>query len=47
MLEQNANAAQNTGKKFEKAHQNAERARSAYEAARKRLNEHVTSHGCE
>jgi len=31
---------------FDKAHKLANRARLAYEVARKRLNQHVTSHGC-
>ena len=37
---------QSLGKDFEKAHQRAERARRAYEAAREKLNQHVATHGC-
>ena len=36
-----------TGENFRKAHEQAEHARLAYEAARDKLNEHIASHGCE
>ena len=36
----------NVGKDFERAHLRVESARRAYEVARKKLNEHIASHGC-
>jgi hypothetical protein len=36
----------NVGNDFEKAHLRGESARRAYEVARKKLNEHIASHGC-
>jgi len=38
---------EHTGRGFEKAHKLAEIARIAYEAARNRFNDHVSSHRCE
>ena len=37
---------QSTGNNFEKAHKRADSARRIYEVARKKLNEHMASHGC-
>ena len=37
---------QSTGKNFEKAHKRADSARRIYEVARKKLNDHIASHGC-
>ena len=34
------------GKDFEKAHLRAESARRSYDVARKKLNDHLTTHGC-
>lgn len=34
------------GKSFEKAHQKAEHARLAFQAAREKLQKHMASHGC-
>jgi hypothetical protein len=36
----------NVEKDFEKAHRLANRARLAYEVARKRFNAHIAAHGC-
>jgi hypothetical protein len=35
------------GKTFEKAHLRVESARRAYQVARKKLNDHSATHGCE
>ena len=36
----------NLGKEFEKAHQGADRARRAYQVARRKLADHMALHGC-
>lgn len=35
------------GKNFEKAHEDVERARRAYQLARRKLLDHIETHGCE
>jgi hypothetical protein len=36
-----------SGQMFAKAHKDAEHARLAYEVARRKLDDHIASHGCD